>query len=620
MLRPSLPIRDTLRRFLPWLALITLLAALAYTPWHASVLAPLRQTQLQRLALAGRTLETTLDALARDLDLLARRNHFDDEVGPQQNLEDLFFALLALNPDYRRIAWIDSSGAVRSYVDGSRTASTTPPLAALVPAVDAAFFDSMMHQPAGTLFLTRQKLDGIEDAARTRRLQLATPVFDSRGRAQGMILLVVEADRLSAALPPDNDGGQTRLIDHDGNDWLAGAGQDQPAPLLDERTAQRWHALNSSASTQFSDTTGLWSFQRIHTERWRTATAALDWTLVSQLPPAVLQAQEQRAWWPLAGFAVLTLLPGLVAAFGFACLRQRQDQQPLPQPPSDGPATCDDELNALREQLDTTQEQLLQADKLASLGVMVAGVAHDLNTPIGAALVTLSALDQQAIELTTRVRNGLRFSDLEHFFAHNEEGRAILRDNLQRAAALIHSFKQIAADRATSERREFVLDELVADMLRTLSPRLKRLPQRVETAIEPGLRFDSYPGPLGQVLQNLIDNALTHAFREVTGGGTVRIRAAAEDTERVRIDVEDDGCGIAEDILPQVFEPFFTTRRGQGGTGLGLHLVRDFVSGLLGGEVQVSCPASGGTRFTLILPRVAAAPEDAGTEPTAVAQ
>ena len=159
---------------------------------------------------------------------------------------------------------------------------------------------------------------------------------------------------------------------------------------------------------------------------------------------------------------------------------------------------------------------------------------------------------------------------------------------------------------------DFTLDELIDDMLRTLHPRLKHLPHRIETDIPAGLHFDSYPGPLGQVVQNLIDNALAHAFHEHPHGMIrLRARSGADDAAEVRIEVEDDGSGIPPEHLPRIFDPFFTTRRGRGGTGLGLHLSHQFAHGLLGGRLQVASRVGIGTCFTLIVPRIAPAAPDA---------
>jgi signal transduction histidine kinase len=172
--------------------------------------------------------------------------------------------------------------------------------------------------------------------------------------------------------------------------------------------------------------------------------------------------------------------------------------------------------------------------------------------------------------------------------------------NLERASELISSFKQVAVDQTSSQRRVFDLAELCHEITLTLQPMLKRTPFQVVSDIEPNLQLDSYPGPLGQVLANLIQNAVTHGLDGQTQG-TVFIHARAEG-DQWTLTVEDDGRGIAPDVLGRVFDPFYTTRLGQGGSGLGLHIAHNVVTGVLGGRLEVDNRPEGGARFTLRCP------------------
>lgn len=265
------------------------------------------------------------------------------------------------------------------------------------------------------------------------------------------------------------------------------------------------------------------------------------------------------------------------------------------------------ETNAALQQavgrLQHTQVQLVQAEKLASLGEMVAGVAHELNTPIGNGLMAISTLSHRAKGLRGHMATGLRRSDLEHFVNQVETAGDIATRNLERASELISSFKQVAADQTSSQRRCFDVAELCHEITLTLQPMLKRTPFQVVVAVASGLQVDSYPGPLGQVLANLIQNAVTHGLsgREA---GTIAIRGEAQGDEWV-LSVEDDGAGIPLDVIGRVFAPFFTTRLGQGGSGLGLHIAHNVVTGVLGGQLTVSNLPGGGARFCLRCPSVA---------------
>ncbi len=260
-------------------------------------------------------------------------------------------------------------------------------------------------------------------------------------------------------------------------------------------------------------------------------------------------------------------------------------------------------LAELRE----AQESLIQAETMASLGQLVAGVAHEINTPIGIGLTAASHIGEQADRLRARFADGqLRKSDFVEFLSELAESARLLMANIDRAASLVQSFKQVAVDQSSGDRRVFELGGYIAEVLFSLRPRLKRTRLTVDVDCAEGLMLDSYPGAFGQVLTNLVINALVHAYGD-GAVGVIRITAQPEGADRVRIDFMDDGAGIAPEHLPKVFEPFFTTKRGQGGSGLGLHIVFNTVTGPLGGAVSVQSWPGQGTRFTLKLPCVAPA-------------
>ena len=193
---------------------------------------------------------------------------------------------------------------------------------------------------------------------------------------------------------------------------------------------------------------------------------------------------------------------------------------------------------------------------------------------------------------------------LNRHLSTSREAAASLVRNLQRAGELIASFKQVAVDQTTSARRFFALDEVVREIILTLSPALKKMPWQIESEIPSAILLESYPGPLGQVLTNLINNAALHAF-EGLPAGMVRIGARMLDASTVQITLSDDGNGILPEHLPRIFDPFFTTRMGRGGTGLGLSICHNIVENILGGRVNVVSTAGQGTVFTLTLPLVA---------------
>lgn len=259
------------------------------------------------------------------------------------------------------------------------------------------------------------------------------------------------------------------------------------------------------------------------------------------------------------------------------------------------------ELASALEHLQQVQEQLVQADKLASLGSIVAAVAHELNTPIGNALTVASTLQEHSRAFSLAIEQGLRRSLLESFQHNSQEAAEMLIRNLERAAELIRSFKGVAVDRTSTQRRQFDLAGVIEETLLTLQPTLKPLPYRISHAIPAGIRLDSYPGPLGQILSNLVNNAIVHAFAG-RDHGQMHLQANLNGQDRLQLRFSDDGCGIAHEHLKRIFDPFFTTRLGQGGSGLGLNIVYNLATGVLGGSIHVDSTLGQGSTFTLDIP------------------
>ncbi len=261
--------------------------------------------------------------------------------------------------------------------------------------------------------------------------------------------------------------------------------------------------------------------------------------------------------------------------------------------------------HSLSETLDTlrrAQDELVQSDKLASLGSLVAGVAHELNTPIGNAVLIASTLRQDMRLLEDAYQSGeLRKSALEAFIADASRAVDLLDQSLTQARDLVSSFKQVAIDQSSERRRMFNLGALVRDICETVRPGMRNGNWQLETDLADDLHMDSYPGPLGQVITNLVQNAFFHGLQEHVPG-VVRIETRPLDEAHVEISVSDDGHGIPPEILGRIFDPFFTTRLGQGGSGLGLSIVYRLVTTLLGGRIGVDSTAGQGTRFTVVLP------------------
>jgi signal transduction histidine kinase len=272
-----------------------------------------------------------------------------------------------------------------------------------------------------------------------------------------------------------------------------------------------------------------------------------------------------------------------------------------------------DRADATLAELRETQSNLIQAEKLASLGQLVAGVAHEINTPLGVALTTATALEREVGEVRERGKSGrLSRSDFENGVARLGEGTRLLVSNLTRAIDLVYSFKQVAVDQASGERRSFELKTWLDELLTSLGPLLRKSGHQVAVECPPDLELDSYPGSLGQVLTNLIMNATVHAYRPGVAG-RLAITVSRLSARTVRLVFADDGRGIAPDHLGKIFDPFFTTGRDRGSTGLGLHIVYNLVTARLQGSIAVESRLGEGTRFTIDLPLAVAETVPDGT-------
>lgn len=255
--------------------------------------------------------------------------------------------------------------------------------------------------------------------------------------------------------------------------------------------------------------------------------------------------------------------------------------------------------------LNEAQQDLVQAEKMASLGQLVAGVAHEINTPIGVGLTAASHL-REATDKFDRLflEQKLKRSDLEYYIGVATESADMIQANIERAAQLIQSFKKVAVDQTSGERRRFEMAALLEDVLISLRPEFKHSAIKIVSDCPPDLLADSYPGALTQIFTNLIMNAQIHAFdKGQTGTVTIKIARSSKGDEAI-ITVSDDGKGIPPDHLPKIFDPFFTTRRGQGGSGLGLHIVYNIVTTTLRGRLTCKSKIGAGTSFTIRTPLI----------------
>jgi len=260
-------------------------------------------------------------------------------------------------------------------------------------------------------------------------------------------------------------------------------------------------------------------------------------------------------------------------------------------------------LAAALKDLQHAHNEMMQTEKLASLGRIVAAVAHELNTPLGNAVTVGSTIGDELSTLRLEMQSKTpRRSLMTAALDKCDQGVLILMRSLERAASLIGNFKQVAADQTSDQRRKFDMAKATEEILSTVSAVVNKQSCRIVTDLEPDIECDGYPGAYGQVLINLVMNAAVHAYPE---GGTVYVSVKALSADQVCVSVRDEGVGMPLDIQNKIFEPFFTTRLGQGGSGLGMSIVHGLVNKTLGGSITVTSTPAVGTECVLHFARVA---------------
>lgn len=596
---------------LPWWLLVPTLTVLLYQSRLQNDLTRLAVAQSEYADARSAILTDALVRLTNDIRLIERVTRSAHQYLPEPDARDhlarFFVNLLDAHPYYAQARLLDPACHERVRIENGPDNRPFRVLDAdLQDKSRRAYCTRTLALPDGHVYLS--PLDAnIEHGQVVLPLEpvlrIATRVTHVDGTPLGAVVLNFDAAPLLDAFT-DPERPDAALVNADGY-WLHapdpadafGFVTRQPDKRLGVRYPALWaHIRNSPRSTGHVQLdSGLWAFRRLAPADAAPGLHAPVWYVLSQIPADTLAAVRREqlvAHMGIAGTALL-VLTGLSLALATSRLRQQRTGEAL--------ARSNHELAQSLARLEQSQDELVRSAKLASLGLMVAGVAHELNTPLGAAMLASGSLQEQLSALEKAFAEGLRRSDMTRFTQAHAAGLALLRDNLQRAAQLIRQFKEVAADRATATRHRFDLADTVGNVLALMHNDLKHTRHRVGIDIPSGLYLDSYPGPLGQIVQNLVSNAVHHGY---TDGrvGHIRIEARATDGQ-VALSVIDDGHGIPADTRERIWDPFFTTRRHQGGTGLGLHLCQQIATAVLGGTLDlVDTEAGRGTHFRLTIP------------------
>lgn len=269
--------------------------------------------------------------------------------------------------------------------------------------------------------------------------------------------------------------------------------------------------------------------------------------------------------------------------------------------------TSNQELLNTLAKLHQYQQQIVETEKMASLGQMVAGVAHEVNTPIGLGVTASTLLQDKLADIQKAFdEKKLTSSQLARFLAESKENLGIIYRNMERAASLISSFKRVAVDQSNDNRRQFNMLQLINEVLLSLRPNLKKTQHEVIIHCPANLELDSKPGPINQILINLTMNSLIHAFDQIEHG-KITIDVVVQNNH-CQLVYTDNGAGVPESIKRRIFDPFVTTKRGEGGSGLGLHLVYNLVTQALNGKIQLESTLGHGIRIQLDFPVLSVTP------------
>lgn len=555
-------------------------------------------------------------------------------VATTSTTADAELSVLGLLIDRQGTLWVDSpTGLFRA--NNSATAVTLEPISARHGFSGQPFGANLLEDDGGRIWSQRfvydPSVDSLYELSRADGADLGTAWFraytkTSRGEllfggSKGLLLIDPNRFARWSQIPPlvitdVNVDGQSARVPVAGAKLVIGSEQrgfsveysalDFTAPLRN-RYAHRLDGFDRD--WVYSDATRrVASYTRLSPGEYQLRIRGGGRTGTLPGSELVLPIVVQAAWWQNGWFRLLAVvLTGLMIylAVRLQNLRIRRRSEQL----QSMVAARTAELSAAKEaaekalsQLSGAQRELVSREKLASLGQLVAGVAHEINTPVGVALTASSFLGERCEALSESLQSGkLQRRDLDDFVVQTREAARMIDDNLGRASDLVRNFKQVSVDRSSDDRRRFDLSGCLKAVVSSLELTWKRRPVELELSLEAEVEMDSYPGALGQVVSNLIQNALTHAY--ATGAsGTMRLSTRLLDAETVRIQFSDDGRGISEAALERIFEPFYTTRRSQGGSGLGLHIVFNLVHSQLGGRIRAEGNPEQGMSFDLDLP------------------
>lgn len=588
------------------------------TVWQTSLyFGAVIENDKQRLALQEATvhaadlLARTLKTYSADLKILVLgqdlKRLVNGDTRAQRDVTRDFEILASQKPDILQIRYIDKDGNEIIRIDRHDRDVRIVGDNLLQNKADRYYFQQAVAIRDNGIYVSPIDLNvehGFIEEPWRPVLRLAAPLTAADSSNAGIVVINIAAAPLIANLERVRPAGTAPIqMLNEGGYWLAGVPVERlwgfmfdrktslalEAPDVWQRIVAGYHGAFDIAGTHYVFQTlnpGLTIARNAGTPDARRS--GIEWTILTTVPSVTLTGMWTGEQLPTVAAGLL--VAALISLGWTHAMTARRTAE----------ATTRD-----------TTAELLRIERLAGLGSLVAGVAHELNTPIGNAVTVASTLSESAKQFRTVVESGqVRRATIDEFLTGMGEGTSIVLRSLERAINLIGHFKQVAVDQTSEQRRTFLIADIVADVTSTLHSRFRNGNVSLETAITATEPLDGYPGPLGQVLINLIANAHIHGFDD-GGAGSITISAQDLEDDMVEIVVQDTGKGIPRESLGRIFEPFFTTRLGQDGTGLGLSIVFNIVTNVLGGtilaesETGTDSVAGSGTRMTVLIPLTA---------------
>ena len=614
-------------------ALAMLSGVVLYSKLKEERIILLREQHEEKITLAVIDINRELGDIRNTLRLLSTDNGIIDSLSlfnplNTHKLSTVFSRFGKAVDNLLQIRWLDERGHERVRINIEQGKIETVNENALQNKGDRYYFKNAMKVKPPEIYISPIDLN-IEKGAIVWPFQ---PVFrigyqttETYGMRHGLLMINYDLsnliDKVRSLNTPD---AEVMLVDAWGN-WLMhpnkkqewGTLLGQPYNSLKQTEPQLWERINNEKASTMEPYHGAMISARLIMLSTKAAPAvAENIYMLVRTPDETIDNIKWESLQP-----ALLLMLGILLVGGRILWRDFAMQHNLRQL-THTLAHEKHELKLLNHELDgaLSRQQLLQNElvetrKLSSLGMMVAGVAHELNTPIGGAIISTSSLKNGHRSLKKSIEEGLSRQALEDYLTNTEEGLTLVEHNLTRAANLVKSFKRLALDRSNEEVVSFNLAQVVSDLLCSLTPKLKSSGTTIINHIDTELMLTGYPGIVSQILQNLIINAITYGTCGMSHG-EIRLDARLDDTW-VIMTVSDNGKGVAPELKESLFDPFVTSGRGLGHTGLGLHLVHQWVTRLMHGRITLESPKAGDTAFVIYLPKNAphSHPSNNGSSP-----